>query len=165
MKTIITMTLLLSSAAMAGRYNDVVYVDVIDAQPIIETISVPERREICERFPEQHGTRKHSHGGGALLGAVIGGVIGNRFGKGNGRKAATAAGVMIGAGVGAEKERRRHNHHGVETRCYIDTVYREEEQLVGYDVSYRYDGELRYVQLQDHPGDKLKLRVDVAVIE
>lgn len=165
MKTIITIAILFSSVVSAGRYNDVVYVDVIDAQPIIETISVPERREVCERFPEQQRARKHSHGGGALLGAVIGGVIGNRFGKGNGRKAATAAGVMIGAGIGAKKERKRYNHHGIETRCFIDTVYREEEQLVGYDVSYRYDGELRYVQLQDHPGDQLKLRVDVAVIE
>lgn len=45
-------------------------------------------------------------GGGAVVGAVIGGVIGNQFGHGSGRAAATGLGVIGGAVIGNEVERR-----------------------------------------------------------
>lgn len=48
-------------------------------------------------------------GGGAVVGAVIGGVIGNRFGGGTGRAAATGLGVVGGAVIGNEVERRNQN--------------------------------------------------------
>ena len=160
MKVLIVVASFLVSSAWAQRYNDVVYVDVIDAQPIIETVSVPERREICQRITEREQQRKHKNGG-SILGGIIGGAIG-------GRDAATIAGVMIGASIGSQKD-SRHNHLGrygdVNTRCFIDTVYIEEEQLIGFDVSYRYNGELRYVEMQEHPGKQIKLRLDVSVIE
>ncbi|WP_179952204.1 glycine zipper 2TM domain-containing protein [Marinicella rhabdoformis] len=162
--TCLMLSLVLSGVALAGRYNDVIYVDVIDAQPIIETISVPESREICERMPlDKRYSKKHK--GGSILGGIIGGAIGNKFGRGSGRDAATIAGVMIGASVGAQKDKARNRYHEVETRCFIDTVYVEEEQLIGYDVSYRYNGELRYIEMAEYPGDQIKLRLNVSVIE
>ena len=164
MKQLIVLILGLSSTVWAGRYNDVILVDVIDSQPIIETVSIPERREICERVAYDDRDRKPRHGG-SLLGGIIGGAIGNRFGRGHGRDAATIAGVMIGASVGAENSKRNKRYRDVDTRCYIDTVYVDEEQLVGYDVSYRYNGELRYVEMATHPGKQIKLRLDVSVVE
>lgn len=155
---------MVSGGALASRYNDVIYVDVVDAQPIIHTVSVPERREICERIPPNARYKKR-HKGGSILGGIIGGAIGNRFGRGSGRDAATIAGVMIGASVGANNDSARNRYHDVETRCFIDTVYVEKEQMIGYDVSYRYNGELRYVEMNEHPGEQIKLRLDVSVVE
>ena len=157
-------SLLLSGGAVSSRYNDVIYVDVIDAQPIIETISIPERREVCEHIPQNERYQKR-HKGSSILGGIIGGAIGNRFGRGSGRDAATIAGVMIGASVGAKNDRASNRYHDVETRCFIDTVYIDEEQLTGYDVSYRYNGELRYIQMDEHPGKQIKLRLNVSVID
>lgn len=145
-------------------FSDVITAKVIDVKPITETISVPERREMCERIPPEERRRHKSHGG-AILGGIIGGVLGNQVGKGNGRKAATAAGLVIGSAIGNKNDERRAHAPGPDTRCYLETVYREEEQLAGYDVSYRYNGEVRHARLRQHPGSEIQLRVDVSVIE
>ncbi len=145
-------------------FSDVIIAKVIDVRPITETISVPERREMCERIPPEERRRHKSHGG-AILGGIIGGVLGNQVGKGNGRKAATAAGLVIGSAIGNKNDERRAHAPGPDTRCYLDTVYREEEQLAGYDVSYRYNGEVRHTRMRQHPGSEIQLRVDVSVIE
>ena len=48
-------------------------------------------------------------GGGAILGAVLGGVLGHQVGGGSGRDAATAVGVVGGALIGNEVEKRNKN--------------------------------------------------------
>jgi outer membrane lipoprotein SlyB len=48
-------------------------------------------------------------GAGAVLGAVIGGVIGNQIGSGTGRAAATGAGVVGGALIGHQIQKRNAN--------------------------------------------------------
>lgn len=45
-------------------------------------------------------------GGGAVLGAIVGGVLGNQVGGGTGKALATGAGVVGGAVVGNEIEKR-----------------------------------------------------------
>jgi outer membrane lipoprotein SlyB len=45
-------------------------------------------------------------GGGAVIGAIIGGVVGNQIGGGTGKALATGAGVVGGAVVGNEVEKR-----------------------------------------------------------
>lgn len=51
-------------------------------------------------------TESRTSGGGAVLGAIIGGVVGNQIGGGTGRALATGAGVVGGAVVGNEVEKR-----------------------------------------------------------
>lgn len=48
-------------------------------------------------------------GGGAILGAVLGGVLGHQVGGGSGRDAATVVGVVGGAVIGNEVEKRNKN--------------------------------------------------------
>lgn len=45
-------------------------------------------------------------GGGAVLGAIVGGVLGNQVGGGTGKALATGAGVVGGAVVGNQIEKR-----------------------------------------------------------
>lgn len=148
-------------AASANRYNNhVTYGQVIEAVPIYQNISIPEERQVCDRGRNEQNQRRSNKTGGAILGGIIGGAIGNRFGKGHGRDASTALGVVIGASIGSNKQ-----NHKQRSSCYIETYYYNEERMVGYDVTYKYNNELYQTQMQTHPGNRVKLRVNVDVIE
>lgn len=56
---------------------------------------------------------KRSSAGGAILGAVIGGLIGSQVGGGTGNAAATGVGVVGGAIVGNQIEKRNKADHEV----------------------------------------------------
>lgn len=165
MKNILISTILLALPvlASANRYNNQYnYGQVVEVEPIYQNVSIPEERQVCDRrrSDNRYHQRKKNKTGSTVLGGIIGGAIGNKFGRGHGRDASTALGILIGASIGANKQSR----HQRET-CYIETYYRDEERMVGYDVTYQYNGALYYTQMQDHPGDRVKLRINVDVIE
>ncbi|MCX7544289.1 glycine zipper 2TM domain-containing protein [Marinicella gelatinilytica] len=156
---ILIIGLLFSGLSMAQRYdNNVAYGKVIEVRPVYERVSIPERQRVCER-PQYREPRANT--GGAILGGIIGGVLGNQIGGGSGRDAATAVGVIAGATVGANQP----SHRQQRPRCYTDTRYREERQLSGYDVTYEYQGQWYDTFMTRHPGDRVRLAVDVQVIE
>ena len=162
MKKILTFSsLLLPMVAMSGRYNEqVAYADVVDVTPVYRTVSVPERRQVCQQPHRNHRQQEHSRSG-AIIGGILGGAIGNRFGKGRGRDVSTALGVMIGASVGAHKNTHGHASH----RCRVETTYYQDEQLSGYDVTYEYQGEIYQTWMNDHPGDHIRIRVGHQVLD
>jgi uncharacterized protein YcfJ len=106
-----------------------------------------------------------------LLGAVIGGVIGNQIGHGRGRKAATAAGVVIGAGIGNQQAKARSGYVPPPPREYTvqrcDTRYQDEyhERVEGYRVTYLYQGRRQVTELPYRPGERIRVRVDVTPAE
>ena len=175
-KTLLTSTtlLILATTASAGRYdNNYEFAKVVDVQPIYENYQIPETRRVCDNGnrnrtqPSQH----RSNGGGAILGGIIGGLIGNRFGKGNGRRAATAAGVLVGSSIGSQAKpqgyysnNHRSNHRNY-NQCYSQKEYRTEQRLNGYNVSYDYNGRIYQTRLQNHPGDRVRVQVNVQVAD
>ena len=136
------------------------YADVLRSSPVYETFRSNEPREEC--YDERVERRGGDGTGGAVLGAIIGGALGNQVGKGDGRKAATVAGAVIGGAIGHDQATRGDRYAGVETRCRIVDEVREERRLVGYDVEYRYRGEVYLSRLDYDPGDKLRVRVSVS---
>ncbi|MCB1582633.1 MAG: hypothetical protein R3E90_03220 [Marinicella sp.] len=149
--------------ASANRYNQVEYGRVVEVEPIYQSVSMPEERQVCDRgLDDRYRHRpRTSNAGNAVLGGIIGGAIGNKFGKGRGRDASTALGILIGAGIGANK----NNHHAPRQTCYVETYYHQEERFMGYDVTYEYGGELYHTQLNQYPGDFVRLEVDVRVVD
>lgn len=172
----------LSTPALAyrndyGRNNDVRYdwATVVDVDPIIERSRRPVSREVCydqpvERY-EPGYTARRNHTGATVLGAVIGGALGNQVGKGDGRKAATIAGAVIGGAVGNNTSRRNGDYYETsggyvrdyETRCREQTAWRGEDDVVGYQVTYRYRGDTFHTTMDHHPGNRLRVRVDRGV--
>ncbi|MFN7552919.1 MAG: glycine zipper 2TM domain-containing protein [Pseudomonadota bacterium] len=136
------------------------YADVLRASPVYETFRSSEPREEC--YDERVERRGGDGTGGAVLGAIIGGALGNQVGKGDGRKAATMAGAVIGGTIGHDQATRGDRYAGVERRCRIIDDVRDERRLVGYDVEYRYRGEVYMSRLDFDPGDKLRVRVSVS---
>ncbi|TDR19495.1 glycine zipper 2TM domain-containing protein [Marinicella litoralis] len=162
-KTLMTALIMtLPVVASASRYNNQInFGKVIQVDPIYQNVTIPEDRKVCDNRRVNHKQRSN-HTGKTILGGIIGGAIGNKFGRGHGRDASTALGVLIGASIGANKA----DHHRSQSRtCYIETIYHNEEQMVGYDVTYEYNGELYQTQMQNHPGDRVKLRVNIDVVD
>ena len=171
-KTLLTgiALLALATTASANRYNnEYEFAQVVDVQPIYENYQVPENRRVCENRNgnRARNIRQHSNGGGAILGGLIGGLIGNRFGKGNGRKVATAAGVLVGSSIGSKARPNGYYSHNRSNKqhCYTQREYRNEQRLNGYNVSYDYNGRIYQTRMQNHPGDRVKVHVNVEVAE
>jgi uncharacterized protein YcfJ len=103
---------------------------------------------------------------GTVLGAVIGGVLGNTVGKGDGRKAATVAGAVAGGAVGhGVAGRGEREYDDTVTRCRQVSSVSEQRRLMGYDVEYRYHGDVYVSRLNYDPGERLRVRVSVAPAE
>lgn len=156
-------------AAVQYDWGQVVRVD-----PIITADYEPIRRTECWSQPTvyREPVRYRHYSGGdrapAILGAIVGGVIGNQFGSGRGRDAATLAGAALG--YSATRDATRHGgyyvsggraHRVYEQRCAPRTSYVRDDRVQGYEVTYRYRGQIYRTTTDYHPGDRIQIRVDV----
>ena len=151
----------------SGYDNNVHYAygEVLDARPIYRTTHRPRAQEVCWEEPVEYYRRGHGSPAGTLVGALIGGVVGNQFGSGSGRRAATAAGVLIGAAAGNDASRRGgYVSRGYEQRCEIRRDWEPARDIVGYDVTYRYRGEIYQTRTDYDPGDSIRVRVMVDAV-
>jgi uncharacterized protein YcfJ len=165
------------------RYNNGAEYDwarVVRVDPIIQNFDEPVSRDVCynqpteyyePRYAYQHGGRGDGTGG-ALLGAIIGGALGNQVGKGDGRRAATIAGALIGGSIGHDRATRGGYREvggrvvrGSERVCDTRVDYRSRQQVVGYDVTYVYNGRQYHTQTDAHPGDRIRVAVNVDAID
>jgi uncharacterized protein YcfJ len=177
-----TSVLAMSASAVAGSRDEyapgrVDYAEVIHVDPIIQTVDRPVQRDQCWREPVTYRepvvvrTDRRDRAP-AVWGAIVGGVIGNQFGSGSGRDAATAAGALLGYHAVRDEQRRYGSYRAsgyrevtrYEERCAPRTEYFQEEQVVGYDVTYRYHGEVFRTTMDHHPGDRLEVAVEVRPI-
>jgi len=152
-------------AVYAPSYGSRSYEDygrVVDARPIYRQIAVDVPRERCGI--QTVATEERRRGGDSFAGTVVGGLVGAAIGHelGHGRGSATAVGGLIGASIGndASKGGRTVRYRDQEV-CH--TVYNTEyeRRIVGYDVSYSYQGRIYQTQTERHPGDRIA--VDLAV--
>jgi uncharacterized protein YcfJ len=140
------------------------WADVIEAVPVRQEVRIPVQEENCwdeevyREVPARHSATPR------ILGAILGGVIGNQFGGGSGRDLMTVAGAALGSSVAADQQRKQNPdrfYASTERRCTTDTRWRQEERIIGWDVTYEYQGEIYQARMQDAPGDRIRIRVDV----
>ena len=116
-----------------------------------------------------------------VVGGIAGAVLGSKVGGGSGTYAATAIGSMVGGMAGRQiyeqTQRDRYVRPGVVRVCDPEPVrdgnYYGDDRYGGYtrtgngsasayDVTYEYNGR-RYTRRMDyHPGDRVRVRVDVS---
>lgn len=99
---------------------------------------------------------------GSLLGAVVGGVLGHTIGHGDGRTAATVAGAVAGGAVGNRVSDHGGDYTTNQTTCREVSSVSEQRRVMGYDVEYRYRGEVYLSRLNYDPGERLRVRVNVS---
>ncbi|WP_084360404.1 glycine zipper 2TM domain-containing protein [Hydrogenophaga palleronii] len=145
-----------SSLAMATEYGT-----VVSSTPAYVQVAVPQQQ--CHEQPVL--VQPATSGAGGLVGALVGGGLGNAVGNGGGRALATGVGLIAGALIGDRTEARDNPPYPVsQTQC--QTVSRYENQLMGYDVVYRYNGQSYSARLANDPGAPgaaLPLNVNVQV--
>lgn len=104
-----------------------------------------------------------------VIGGVLGAAIGSQVGGGSARYATSAIGTMVGGIAGREiyeQGRRQRDRAGTVTVCdpvpaegrYMSTGNRD---VTEYDVTYEYAGRQYTTRTHYHPGDRIRVRVDV----
>jgi uncharacterized protein YcfJ len=147
------------------------YAPVTRVVPIVRQVRVETPARECYDDVRYVESRPHisdpAVGGRTLVGALIGGVVGHQFGSGRGRDAATVAGALTGAAVGYDAAARRSStvREEIVQRCETRYEKRYEERVDGYRVSYEYNGREYTTRLPYDPGDRIRVRVAVAVAE
>lgn len=140
---------------------------VLSSTPVYEEYNAPRRECWTEQVSYRQPPRAERSYGGAILGGVVGGLLGHQVGGGTGKSVATAVGAATGAIVGDNIDNDGHRASGsrtvTEERCrYVDNWTR---RISGYNVVYRYQGHEYTTFLPYDPGQELRLRVNVSVVE
>lgn len=133
------------------------WAEVLRVDPVYAAVAPPPQ---C--YPQTVTREDNNHSGGTVLGAIVGGVLGNTVGKGDGRRAATVAGAVAGGVIGNRVSAA--NDHAVvsqRTVCHPGN-YAPQQQIVAYDVEYRYRGDVYMSRLPYDPGERLRIRVAIA---
>lgn len=107
-----------------------------------------------------------------VIGGIAGAVLGSKVGGGSGQVAASAIGTMVGGMAGRQiyenTQRRRYTPQGVVTVCDPEPVRSgygnyavNDGRVSAYDVTYEYAGRQFLTRTNYHPGDRIRVRVDV----
>lgn len=133
-----------------------------------------------DRYYDPYARNSGSQAGGtvaAVVGGLVGAVIGSQVGGGSGRYATSAIGSVVGSVAGREiyeQGQRQRNRTGTVRVCdpvpvdrygtrgrYGDSYQASDHAITAYDVTYEYAGRRYATRTNYHPGDRIRVRVDV----
>lgn len=128
------------------------------------------RREEGYRDDEQRRVTESGRQWATILGGVAGAVLGSQIGGGDGRYLGSAVGGVLGGTVGRsiyEATTRDEGYRSGTVRvCEPLTPRRgdgyESERVDGYTVTYEYAGRTYQTRRDHHPGEQIRVRVDVS---
>lgn len=129
---------------------------VISSMPVIQQI--PVTRQVCSQ--EQVTVQQNKSGAGAAMGAIAGGLLGNQLGGGSGKTAATALGIFGGAILGNNIEGAPAPQNQAIQNCTTQNIF--ENRIMGYNITYEFNGKQYTVQLPRDPGPTIRLNVTPA---
>lgn len=136
------------------------WANVLSVNPVYAITSTNVPSQQCYQQPvvrEDPGNSTAS----TLLGAVVGGVLGHTIGRGEGRVAATVAGAVAGGAVGNHVSDPGGTYQSTQTECQQVNTVTQQRSIVGYNVEYRYHGDVYMSRLSYDPGDRLRVLVSV----
>jgi uncharacterized protein YcfJ len=104
-----------------------------------------------------------------VIGGIVGAVVGSQVGGGSARYATSAIGSMVGSVAGrqiyeqTQRNRTARRTVGVARACDPIPVgdYERGRGASMYDVTYEYGGRSYTTRTSYHPGDRIRVRVDV----
>lgn len=147
---------LAQSAALAPAPQ---FAQVIDVDPVTRTTSTPKQQCHDEQVVHRKEVKDEHRVTGTVIGGALGGVLGNRIGKGSGRDVATVAGAIAGGYAGNRIQKNMQEgdtYTTTERRC--TTVNTASKKTIGYDVTYRWNGDVNTVRMNSRPGDRLPVK-------
>jgi uncharacterized protein YcfJ len=168
----VTLVLFLPSPVFAGTSVDRARVVAVDPVYRTVTYSVPVEECRLVDVPVNEPADGYRSYTAPIVGAIIGGAIGNAVGHNKtNKKVGTAVGAILGGTIGRDigcrnAENRGYRRVAYRTEEVCETGYetREEAELDGYDVTYRYAGETHTTRMDHDPGNYLHVRVRVTPV-
>ena len=155
--------LLAPAIAFAGVTYD--QARVVDVKPLYKIVSTTVPRQLCREEQVQTGSGGGQSAAIPVIGAVIGGVLGHAVSNKN-QPVGTAVGAVLGGAVGynvaRQNARPQYTTYTTQEVCTVVDDIHEEERLNGYQVRYEYLGQLYTAVTPNHPGDTVRIRVDVS---
>lgn len=145
--------------------------EVLSVMPAQKNVQVADTNRECHSVPvtytERVQTESADTGRNVAMGSVIGGLAGNQLFKGNKRDEGTLAGAALGGYLGYSRARSMNKPQLVqrtryEQRCSNVKTYRTEQQADGYDVTYRYNGQIFTSRMQTPPPARFPVAVQSA---
>ena len=128
---------MVAGAAVAGGSSYIDYARVLQVDPISEVVAVPVKKERC------HHSRRAQRADEAIAGDVR----------------SAEFGISIGAAIGEEI---RHRERSMDMRrCRLVTTYEKRDRIVAYRVRYAYGGDIFVRRMNDHPGERVRVRVSL----
>lgn len=148
--------LLAGAGARAGESFE--YAEVVESRPVYRLVEVSRPVERCWTERVDAGRRSDTP---LILSAIIGGAVGNAVGNNKSNKRVGAAlGAVLGHSIGRDIVRGAGGFRTVE-RCGTVDEPGTEERLIGWQVTYLYNGEEHSVRMPRDPGETVRLRVSV----
>lgn len=135
------------------------FAKVRSVTPIIETVTNHVPLSCNHRTHYQPAAATSNNATPMILGTIIGAAIGNKLGhkKSNQRVGAVAGGILgasIGSNIGNDMADRSQQH-----RCQPRYETHYQEQVVGYNVEYRYRGKTYHTRTSEHPGKRIQMKL------
>ncbi len=144
------------------------FAQVLESRPVYQLVEISTPQEQCweEEIAVDRYARRDDSRTPVLVSTIVGGAIGNAVGHNKSNKRVGAVlGAMLGHSIGRDimRSNSQPSYREYQTVQRCDTVYEqhEEERLVGYQVTYLYNGEEYTVRTDSDPGDQIRIRIDV----
>lgn len=153
--------LLLPVSVFSGSWSDEANLVSVNKKYQDHVVRIPYQDCYTQKYYETKGDNSATN---EVLGGIVGGVVGNQFGKGSGKDAMTVAGVVLGASIANDRERK--NNRSLRSRQVCDTKYqtRTEQRFSHYLVEYQYQGRKLTGISKNYPdGKRIKVRVNVSI--
>ncbi|MBS0431981.1 MAG: glycine zipper 2TM domain-containing protein [Proteobacteria bacterium] len=131
---------------------------VVAVKPVKQTSTTSTPRQVCQdvQVVHQEPYKDKNQIGGSAVGAVVGGLLGHQIGGGKGKTLATVGGAVAGGVAGHEIQKKHQENNATytttENQCHTVVDKSSHTRTVGYDVTYRYDGQDGHVRMNRDPG-------------
>jgi uncharacterized protein YcfJ len=148
-----------------GRHlgqTDYVYARVVGVEPVVRYVTVDRPERQCWNEAVREPVSPYGVAGPTVAGTILGAAVGRQFGGDDARKALTVLGAIAGGAIANKRAERNQVYRDIVVeRCEVVSRRFTEQVIDGYRVTYEYQGR-RYLMTTDaHPGDRVRLAVEV----
>jgi uncharacterized protein YcfJ len=166
----------ISLTACAGQYNNKphstnrhsthVFYDFVPVQAVTPVYGRVEQRiptQYCSpqtNYSTSHYSSPRNSATSTIIGGLIGGAIGNNLGHNKSNKrVGAAAGAILGAAIASDLNHSQSYNSYNNNRCSTRYESRYTQEVIAYNVSYQYRGQVYHTRTQQHPGNRIKVKL------
>ncbi len=150
----------------SNRSVEYAYATVLSAEPLVKVFRVSEPQRQCYEKQVTVAQPQRASRTNRLLGTFIGAAIGNAIGhKKSNKRVGVYAGALLGGAI-ADDMSRQSSQLSTQwvTQCETVSVQSQQQRIIGYRVTYLFDGETYTTRLKRDPGNSLRVRISVTPV-